>query len=141
MATPPNVCSECQEEFSSRNKLFSHIRVVHQGEEPTSKPAITATSAPSAPSSTSTGKSARPGRVARRRNKEGRARRSSQQQQQQGPRLASLEGFCRRNQDEGGGRALTLQDAQTVTDQLGFAPTNLIEVEQCTTLPLLLLLI
>lgn len=38
------------------------------------------------------------------------------------PRLESLEGFPRRS----GG--LTLEDAQAVTDQLGFAPTNLIEV-------------
>lgn len=41
---------------------------------------------------------------------------------QPGPMLESLDGFPRRS------ASLTIEDAQAVTDQLGFAPTNLIEV-------------
>lgn len=121
---PTITCSECQEDFSSRNKLFSHIRVVHQGEDPPAAPAP-------APAHTSTDTSSsgkvtrsRPGRVARRRNKEERQRKSKSATES--PRLESLDGFPRRRRD--GAKALTLQDAQAVTDQLGFAPTNLIEV-------------
>ena len=119
-ATSIFTCEMCQSDFVSRNQLFKHIRDVH--EDPGAQPAPTSKQQKQkqkqpAPLPGSSGKSSRPGRVARRRNKEERGREG-------GPCLVSLEGFSHRSP------RLSLQDAQTVTHQLGFAPTNLIEVKQ-----------
>ena len=138
-------CELCAALFPSRNQLFRHLRDAHtegvtqrgteeggEGEEGPRKQKQKVSSGSGSGSggvservservSEGVSGSARPGRVARRRNKEERLRLRSQQC---GPRLHSLTAFARR------APGLTLQDAQEVTDQLGFAPTNLIEVSE-----------
>jgi hypothetical protein len=146
-------CELCAALFPSRNQLFRHLRDAHtegvtqrgtegvtqrgteeEGEEEEGprkqKQKVSRGSGSGSGGVSERGSegvsegvsgSARPGRVARRRNKEERLRLRSQQC---GPRLHSLTAFARR------APGLTLQDAQEVTDQLGFAPTNLIEVSE-----------